>query len=64
MASKTFESVHPCLLCFISGKDNQMNKNNHDPWTDLAMTQAAMEYYRILDENEQLAQRIAVLEHG
>jgi hypothetical protein len=29
-----------------------MNKNNQDPWADLAMTQAAMEYYRILDENE------------
>jgi hypothetical protein len=34
-----------------------MNKNEQDPWVDLAMTQAAMENYRILDENEQLAQR-------
>jgi len=38
--------------------------NNHDPWSDLAWTQAAMGYYRILDENEQLAQRISALEHG
>jgi hypothetical protein len=41
-----------------------MNKNNQDPWTDLAMTQAAMEYYRLLDENKQLAQRISALEQG
>jgi len=39
-----------------------MNKNKQDLWAGLAMTQAAMEYYRILDENEQLAQRISALE--
>jgi len=33
-----------------------MNKNNQDSWTALAMVQAAMQYYRILDKNEQLVQ--------
>ena len=41
-----------------------MNKNNQDPWADLAMTQAAMEYYRILDENEELAQRMTIISLG